>query len=273
MKSHPYDESIAILIPSWDGYQDVWEPFFHCFFKFWPDCPFPVFLGSNSLKYPNTRITPILYGPDRDYSSNLILMLEHLTQEWVIVWIEDLLLNRHVLTEKVCQILEWGRSRNVGHIRLATSPYSLVSLSTSLSPKEINEIGLIPKGVKYRAGLTVGFWNKNLLLKLLKPGETAWEFESRGTNRSCMLGAEFYSVREYYGKPPLISIVNSIRKSVWTGGGQRLLEQENLNSYTMKRKTEGALSYIYSAKFYDPFRYYFFKIFYSLALRRGLYDS
>ena len=83
---------VVILVPSWDGYQDVWQPFFHCFFKYWPDCPYPVFLGSNSLSYPDSRVSPILIGPDIDYSSNLIAMLDHIDQDWVIIFTEDMLL-------------------------------------------------------------------------------------------------------------------------------------------------------------------------------------
>jgi len=37
----------SILIPSCDKYSDLWRPFFTLFWRHWPDCPFPVYLGSN----------------------------------------------------------------------------------------------------------------------------------------------------------------------------------------------------------------------------------
>ena len=36
----------AILIVSCDKYSDLWDPFFKLFFKFWPDCPFNIYLLS-----------------------------------------------------------------------------------------------------------------------------------------------------------------------------------------------------------------------------------
>ena len=63
---------VTILVVSCDKYKDLWIPFFHCFFKYWSDCPYPVFLASNDLEYSDPRVKTILIGPDKDYSSNLL---------------------------------------------------------------------------------------------------------------------------------------------------------------------------------------------------------
>ncbi|WYL98309.1 MAG: hypothetical protein HEQ19_00985 [Gloeotrichia echinulata CP02] len=70
--------TIPILIVSCDAYQDVWHPFFHCFFKNWTDCPYPIHLVSNTLKYIDSRVSPLLIGHDMDYSSNLITDLNQM---------------------------------------------------------------------------------------------------------------------------------------------------------------------------------------------------
>ena len=62
----------ALLVVSCDNYRDAWEPFFTLLFKYWPECPYPVFLGSNKQTYKDNRITPIMIGEDIDYSSNLL---------------------------------------------------------------------------------------------------------------------------------------------------------------------------------------------------------
>ena len=85
VKSH----DVAVLIVSWDGYVDLWKPFFNCFFRFWPDCPYPVYLGTNSLLADDERVKPILIGEEVDYCSNLIAMLKQLDTRWVITWVED----------------------------------------------------------------------------------------------------------------------------------------------------------------------------------------
>jgi hypothetical protein len=69
---------ISVLVVSCDAYQDLWKPFFSCFFKFWPDCPFPVYLGANFKKYEDDRVQTILIGQDLDYSTNLLMMLKQI---------------------------------------------------------------------------------------------------------------------------------------------------------------------------------------------------
>ena len=88
-----HGKDVTLLVVSCDAYQDLWHPYFHCLFKYWPDCPFPISLGSNSLAYPDSRIKSIQIGPDLDYSSNLLAMLDRIETPWLILWIEDLLLS------------------------------------------------------------------------------------------------------------------------------------------------------------------------------------
>jgi len=38
---------IAVLVVSCDKYADLWPPFFQLFLRFWPECPFSVYLISN----------------------------------------------------------------------------------------------------------------------------------------------------------------------------------------------------------------------------------
>jgi hypothetical protein len=40
-------DNLAVIVVSCDLYSDVWKPFFTLFFKYWNDCPFPVYLTSN----------------------------------------------------------------------------------------------------------------------------------------------------------------------------------------------------------------------------------
>ena len=39
----------SVLVPSCDAYADLWIPFFALFWRYWSDCPFPVYLGTNPV--------------------------------------------------------------------------------------------------------------------------------------------------------------------------------------------------------------------------------
>jgi hypothetical protein len=255
---HDLGKEVAVLVPSWDAYQDVWKPFFHCFFKYWPDCPYPVYLGSNHLSYPDSRISSILVGDDVDYTTNLIAMLKQIEQDWTIVWVEDLLLNAPVDTTRVCKLIILAQRRQIGHLRLTPTRYSLVSVAAaSAVDVETGEIGELLKGAKYRVGLTVGLWKKSVLLQLLRPGETAWDIERGGTVRSFDLEDRFYCVLPK--GEPVFSIVNGVGKRGWTREGAALLKQEGLQDYLGKRPIQTYWSYIYT-KAYVRIRYVLFRL-------------
>ena len=54
----------SVLISSCDAYADLWRPFFTLFWLNWDDCPFPVYLSTNELHYPDRRVTTLNAGPE-----------------------------------------------------------------------------------------------------------------------------------------------------------------------------------------------------------------
>ena len=48
----------SILIYSCDKYEDAWEPFFTLFFRYW-DCPYDVYLCTESKKYDHPKVKTI----------------------------------------------------------------------------------------------------------------------------------------------------------------------------------------------------------------------
>ena len=241
LRAQEDDQHVAILVVSFDGYQDVWEPFFHCFFKYWPDCPYPVSLGSNSLSYPDRRVAPILIGPDKDYSANLMAMLGQIDQDWVILWIEDALLCAAVNTARVRNLIALARSEPAGCLRLHILPYSLISLTLPHSRGQ--QIIKVPKGLDYRVGMGLGLWNKNTLLKLLRPGETAWELERQGTTRSSGLDEGFFSIPRSFISDPLFPHVHGILKGVWTWESIAFLHREGLEESLGERPQQSYWGY------------------------------
>ena len=52
----------AVLILSCDKYADIWTTFFAFFFKYWPDCPFTIYLASNEKQFEHDRVVTIRKG-------------------------------------------------------------------------------------------------------------------------------------------------------------------------------------------------------------------
>ena len=263
-----HQDDVAILVPSFDGYQDLWKPFFCCFFKYWPDCPYPVYLGSNFQTYEDPRVKPVKIGPDRDYSSNLIAMLSEIPHGWVIIMLEDILLSSPVNTNRVKRAVAEGEANHAGLLQLLPRRFEPnAGFAAHPISEELNEL---PLGLPYRASLNLGLWKKIVLLKLLNPGESAWEFEYQGTKRTFALKDRFFCMSRKYISDPLFMYVHGIIKRKWAFPAPKFLQREGLwESSGKNRPVQSLFSHLYSAG-YAVLRYFVFWIVHKLWGIQGI---
>lgn len=192
---------VAVLVVSCDRYSDLWPPFFQLFFRFWPNCPFNIYLLSNNEKCEIKGINNILVGEDISWSDNLIKATNIIKEEYILIFIEDLFLVDFVKTNEVVKLCEWILQNNANYI----------CMNPSISANQpFNEpISEIAKGTIYRASTVLSVWKKEVLSNLLKYGESAWEFEIFGTMRSDHYDA-FYSSLECP-----FAVLNGVIKGKW----------------------------------------------------------
>ena len=210
---------VAVLISSCDKYQDLWSPFFTLFFRYWPDCPYPVYLGTNNLKYNNKRVKMIAIGDEVDWSSDFRCMLERISQQYVIVLMEDFLLIKSVDTTKIDRLITYMEAKGAGCLRLFPCP------GPDLPCLDNPEVGEISKGADYRSSLQAAIWNKQTLLELLREGESAWELEINGTKRTNDLDVPFLCVT---GDSPIPYFCTGVVKGKWVREAVELCEKEGI---------------------------------------------
>lgn len=234
---------VSILVVSCDAYQDLWKPFFHCFFKYWPDCPFPINLGANNTSYPDPRVRSILIGADVDYSSNLLAMLNQIEQDWIILWIEDRVISAPVNTSRITNLINQAIIGEVAYLKLISShPFAFINHS--------DETGEIPAGSKYRLCMTVALWNKNYLRQLIAPGETAWDLERFGSCRSANINAKFLSLSYSFKRNPPIFDTHLLIKGRIIRNAIKFLSNEQLLLELRNRKFQTINSYLYLIFYY-----------------------
>ena len=209
---------VAVLVSSCDKYQDLWEPFFTLFFRYWQDCPYPVYLGTNHLKYDNERVKTIAIGDETDWSSDFRSMLEQIPYPYVIVLIEDYLLTHYVDTVKIDKLITYMEAKGAGCLRLSSSTGHESCLDNP-------EVGEISKGADYRLSLQAAVWNKHTLLELLREGESAWELEINGTKRTNDLDVPFLCVT---CDSPIPYFCTGVVKGKWVREAVELCEKEGI---------------------------------------------
>jgi hypothetical protein len=204
-----WKENIAIAIVSCDRYSDLHQPFFYLFKKFWPDCPFKTYLFSNEKRFNQPGLNNILVGKDVSWSDNLISALNKIEEEYVFLWVDDLFLIDRVDTTRIISLFEWATARGINYLCLNALP--------SPDKNYNNDVGIVSPGSLYRASTVLTFWDKKVLLGLLKSRETAWQFEINGSIRSDKYD-KFYATWV-----PAIKVINGVIKGKWRRSAVRRL--------------------------------------------------
>lgn len=166
----------TILVLSCDKYADLWEPFFGQFWKYWPDCPYPVVLGSNTKGYKHPKVKTILSGPDRDWSSSLRTILEKISTPYIFLLLDDIFPVEKIRSKDFSEALEFLMENKGKHMHMFPSPKP-DRLATD--PR----FGVYEPGAPYRS-TAMGFWEVSYLHDFLITGENPWNFEIMGSYRT-----------------------------------------------------------------------------------------
>jgi len=202
---------LAVLVVSCDKYSDLWKPFFSLFWRFWPDCPFDIYLLSNNISPAIPQVKSLLVGDDISWSDNLQRGLSQLKEDYVFLFLDDLFLRESVNTKEVLEVFSWAVETDVNYIRM--------NPMRNKPDKSLNKsIGILSKGVIYRTSTVVSVWKKDVLLDLLKLGESAWSFEVYGSIRSDKYDRFYASWKDYF------PITNAVIKGKWRKEAVRRLK-------------------------------------------------
>lgn len=192
----------SVLILSCDKYSDLWEPFFHLLWKNWSDCPYPVYLGSNTIEYKkDKRVKTILSGKDTDWSASFKKILAQIPEKYIFVWMEDAFITSNIETERFAETFNFMKTTGAIHI------YHRPNLQFERWIKK-GRYGVYEKGMPYRVS-AVGFWQKDYLTSLLLNGENSWGFEVFGSYRASY-DEGFYCLRKQ-----LFEFIHLVEKGRW----------------------------------------------------------
>jgi hypothetical protein len=211
----------ALLVVSCDSYRDLWPPFFTLFFRYWPDCPFPIFLGANDDGYPDRRVISLRIGEDQDWSSNLMRMLELIPLEGILLLQEDFLIDRPVQTGRIRRLIDTAQDMHAACLRLMPIP------GPDVLRADHPELGEIRPGAEYRVSLQAAWWDKSHLATIPRAGESPWQFERLGSRRSDSIDAPFLCLRKG-ADYPLDYFTTAVFRGYWEPGAVKLCRRENV---------------------------------------------
>jgi hypothetical protein len=203
-----FASSVAVVVSSCDAFFDAWRPFVFFFKKHWPDCPFPVFLVVNRLRVNSKIVQPICVGPDREWASNLMVALESVSQPYVLYFQDDYFLTRPVNEGRLAEDFAYAFDQDVASFCL----HARGKLEPNF--QRLNDrFGIVPRDSDGRTRLQVTLWKKDVLNAALRPGESAWDMEARGSDRTRDLLSLSYLSRQ---DRPIPYLMSAIVRGLWT---------------------------------------------------------
>lgn len=202
-------EQTSVLVVSCDAYADLWPIFFGLFEKYWPDCPYKIYLGSNHATYSSDRVQTICIGDDRSYSDNLRLMLAEVETEHVILMVEDYFF---------CARVDGDHFQSFVSEFAESGAKSLKLISTyprGRSPHRGARIGPVPPATRYRVGIGASIWKVEWLRTHLPLGRSAWELEKHGLLADQLPAGDVLALDASYSGPLPFSYRHGVIKGRW----------------------------------------------------------
>ena len=202
-----FKSSAAVLVSSCDTFFDAWRPFSAFLQKFWSDCPLEVFLLTNELALRSPRLRALAVGPDRGWSSNLLDALAQIGQPYVLYLQEDYFLTAPVDRGQMAQ--DFAEVINSGADSLCFRARS--EPDDGFEPLN-DRFGIVPLTSDGRTRCQVTLWKRSALQSILRSGETAWNFEARGSARTQAMRILSYRSRE---NTPIPYLMSAISRGFW----------------------------------------------------------
>jgi hypothetical protein len=240
-------DDTAVLILSCDKYADLWEPFFAFFNKFWPECPYKIYLGTNTLDFVSENVRTVKSGTPENWTTDTHSILGQITEKFVIVLLEDYFLYRNVDQEMLDRCIHMMEIKQAVFFRIACFPAD--HFSDYAYDKFAGEewCGETRKDARYGINLQAGIWNREEFISLLKDNESPWQFEIEATKRWAASGKTGLSLVENkklnYVHGPITYLCTALSRGVWMRDAFELAEKEKIKLNQGDRSIETKWEY------------------------------
>jgi hypothetical protein len=221
------EERTAVLMMSCEKYQQVWRPFFELFFRYWPDCPYKVYFGTDRGSYPG--VETIALGVDHHWAGNVLAVTERIPAEKILLFQEDFLLSDPVDTTRVRQLVRHAFDHHVASLRFVPFP-------PPTSPWHGTDfLGQVGRFDDFRFSFQLTLWDKEYYRSLMVPGEDPWTTEFVAARRSVTSHPPFLAVQPW-NNSPIPYLQYAIDQGEWQEPALALLRREGISLEGITRR-------------------------------------
>ena len=169
---------LGIIVFSCDKYSDLWESFFYFFNKFWADCPYPIYLSTNSKPFEFKNVSPLYSNQTSTWGQETIASVSQYPYDYFIYFQEDYFLTKKVNNQEIASLFNKMLNLNAQYLRLFPSP------GADQKTENENDFGIISIDAPYRTSTQCSIWKTDTFKSIIQPQESAWQFELNSPIRS-----------------------------------------------------------------------------------------
>ena len=171
-------DRMSLLVMSCDRYADLWNPMSDCLKRFWPDCPYEILLSTESLSpAPETAFHRVIHSGSAAWSGRLLDTLNAVTTPYTMLLLDDLWPSQTISTAAMEGILDLMERDGIGDVHLRNEG------SDQRDYDKDPAYRIYASDAPYRISASASIWNTAFLTSVLRPEESAWEFERIGSYR------------------------------------------------------------------------------------------
>lgn len=233
---------LVIIVTSCDLYKDCWEPLIFSFKKYWPDCPYSIYIISNfeSLRDETIKFIPV--GEHKGWGTNTKKALKEIAQSNYIMHLhEDYFLCKTVETAKIEALLDHCDAENLTYLRISSNRpcRDNYRIGDSIYCDD-------PVGVPYSLCLQPSIWKRSFYESLCIERWSCWDLERNINgyiieNKIEVKSQAIYS--EFYNDYCLPVVADTaIRKGKWTLAGAKFLKENGFDTIYKSRRHEGFIT-------------------------------
>ena len=227
-------KSYAILVNTYDGFEDCWNPFFKLLSVYWPDCDGKLYLNTEKkeFSFPGLEIVSlkVAEGVDRrlTWSECLINALDSIEEEYVLYLQEDYFLESQVNNGLINEIFDLMKERDA-----IDCIHFLSTVGTGKEYLKEKEYTLYERDLaaNYSISCQAAFWKKSVLKSYVNPKENGWRFELNGSKRAKKRKDKFYNLilNDNKNNLPIPYLMTGIVGGKWLGPEVKtLFDQHNI---------------------------------------------
>lgn len=168
-------KQLAILVLSCDKYSDLWNDFFNLKEKFWPDCPYPCYLATDTVDYKRDGVQLIHFGNIRLWSVCAREAIKQIKEPYIALFLEDAFIYKKIETSIVEENLKFMIGHKADYLTMERN-----RSGSELLPEDeiVPHIWKIDKHRNYGIDTSASIWEKEFFRKELERVDcNPWQFE------------------------------------------------------------------------------------------------